>query len=206
MRAAAFSVIVLDLVLINRASARGHAPRGQGPNLSHDPPPPPTQVLAILRLLSTFSHIVYIDLDIHHCDAVEEAFALTSRVCTISLVGMYEAGTGGWWGDEPSGCGGHLHPLTRCALPCCTGAAHPAQVCPRVLSWVWPALLPGGRPRPRLLAQPAAEGWPKGRAARGGVWPAGGRRGGGISARLRGPAMVGALRGRRQSWRGGAAP
>lgn len=43
------------------------------------------QVLAILRLLGTFRRVLYIDIDVHHGDAVEEAFLLTSRVLTLSM-------------------------------------------------------------------------------------------------------------------------
>lgn len=59
-------------------------------------------VLVILRLLSRFKHILYIDLDIHHCDGtslyimsitlslfillgVQEAFEYSSSVLTLSL-------------------------------------------------------------------------------------------------------------------------
>ena len=43
------------------------------------------QVLAILRLLGTFRRVLYIDIDVHHGDAVEEAFLLTNRVLTLSM-------------------------------------------------------------------------------------------------------------------------
>ena len=42
-------------------------------------------VLAILELLKTFQRVVYIDIDIHHGDGVEEAFYLTDRVMTCSF-------------------------------------------------------------------------------------------------------------------------
>ncbi|KAK9809184.1 hypothetical protein WJX72_010987 [[Myrmecia] bisecta] len=42
-------------------------------------------VLAILRLLGSFRRVMYVDLDVHHGDAVEEAFYLTRKVLTISL-------------------------------------------------------------------------------------------------------------------------
>jgi len=42
-------------------------------------------VLAIIELLHTFDRVLYIDIDFHHGDGVEEAFYLTDRVCTLSL-------------------------------------------------------------------------------------------------------------------------
>lgn len=42
-------------------------------------------VLAILELLKTFQRVLYIDIDIHHGDGVEEAFYLTDRVMTCSF-------------------------------------------------------------------------------------------------------------------------
>jgi len=42
-------------------------------------------VLAIHKLQSCFKRILYIDIDVHHGDAVEDAFSSTSRVVTLSL-------------------------------------------------------------------------------------------------------------------------
>jgi len=42
-------------------------------------------VLSILRLLSIFKRVVYLDIDVHHGDAVEEAFKRTERVLTVSM-------------------------------------------------------------------------------------------------------------------------
>lgn len=42
-------------------------------------------VLSIHKLQSKFKRILYIDLDVHHGDAVEDAFSSTSRVVTLSL-------------------------------------------------------------------------------------------------------------------------
>ena len=42
-------------------------------------------MLAILELMKTFSRVLYIDIDIHHGDGVEEAFYLTDRVLTLSF-------------------------------------------------------------------------------------------------------------------------
>ncbi|KAJ3331724.1 histone deacetylase [Blyttiomyces sp. JEL0837] len=53
-------------------------------------------VLAILELLRYHERVVYIDIDIHHGDGVEEAFYLTDRVMTVSFhkYGEYFPGTG----------------------------------------------------------------------------------------------------------------
>ena len=48
-------------------------------------------VLAIHKLQSTFKKILYIDLDVHHGDGVEEAFSSTNRVATFSIH-KFEAG------------------------------------------------------------------------------------------------------------------
>ena len=42
-------------------------------------------VLAILELLKQHARVVYIDIDIHHGDGVEEAFYMTDRVMTVSF-------------------------------------------------------------------------------------------------------------------------
>ena len=53
-------------------------------------------VLAILELLKHHARVVYIDIDIHHGDGVEEAFYTTDRVMTVSFhkFGEYFPGTG----------------------------------------------------------------------------------------------------------------
>ncbi|KAI5121201.1 hypothetical protein M0805_006002 [Coniferiporia weirii] len=53
-------------------------------------------VLAILELLRTFPRVLYIDIDCHHGDGVEEAFYTTDRVLTCSFhkFGEYFPGTG----------------------------------------------------------------------------------------------------------------
>lgn len=53
-------------------------------------------VLAILELLKHHQRILYIDIDIHHGDGVEEAFYTTDRVMTVSFhkFGDYFPGTG----------------------------------------------------------------------------------------------------------------
>jgi histone deacetylase 1/2 len=53
-------------------------------------------VLAILELLKVHQRVLYIDIDIHHGDGVEEAFYTTNRVMTASFhkFGEYFPGTG----------------------------------------------------------------------------------------------------------------
>lgn len=42
-------------------------------------------VLGILRLRQKYERVLYIDLDLHHGDGVEDAFSFTSKVMTVSL-------------------------------------------------------------------------------------------------------------------------
>ena len=51
-------------------------------------------VLAILELLKHHKRVLYIDIDIHHGDGVEEAFYLTNRVMTLSF---HQSGVGGFF-------------------------------------------------------------------------------------------------------------
>lgn len=53
-------------------------------------------VLSILELLKKHERVLYIDIDIHHGDGVEEAFYSTNRVMTVSFhkFGEYFPGTG----------------------------------------------------------------------------------------------------------------
>ena len=53
-------------------------------------------VLGILELLKVHERVLYVDIDIHHGDGVEEAFYLTNRVLKFSLhkYGDYFPGTG----------------------------------------------------------------------------------------------------------------
>lgn len=64
-------------------------------------------VLAILELLKYFARVLYIDIDVHHGDGVEEAFYVTDRVMTVSFHkfgDMFFPGTGDVW-DKGSGAG-----------------------------------------------------------------------------------------------------
>jgi len=53
-------------------------------------------VLAILELLKYHQRVLYIDIDVHHGDGVEEAFYTTNRVMTVSFhrFGDFFPGTG----------------------------------------------------------------------------------------------------------------
>ncbi|XP_063288312.1 histone deacetylase 8 isoform X2 [Pelobates fuscus] len=42
-------------------------------------------VLGILKLRQKFDRVLYIDMDLHHGDGVEDAFSFTSKVMTVSL-------------------------------------------------------------------------------------------------------------------------
>lgn len=63
-------------------------------------------VLAILELLKVHQRVLYVDIDIHHGDGVEEAFYLTDRVMTVSFhkYGDFFPGTGAL-GDTGTGAG-----------------------------------------------------------------------------------------------------
>lgn len=42
-------------------------------------------MIAILQLLKYHARVLYIDIDVHHGDGVQEAFYLTDRVMTVSF-------------------------------------------------------------------------------------------------------------------------
>ncbi|KAI8850404.1 hypothetical protein BC829DRAFT_361453, partial [Chytridium lagenaria] len=42
-------------------------------------------VLGVMELHSRYSRVMYVDIDIHHCDGVENAFAFSSKVLRISF-------------------------------------------------------------------------------------------------------------------------
>lgn len=57
-------------------------------------------VLGILELLKFFARVLYIDIDLHHGDGVEEAFYVTDRVMTVSFHKYgdnFFPGTGSIW-------------------------------------------------------------------------------------------------------------
>lgn len=43
-------------------------------------------VLGILELLKHHARVLYIDIDVHHGDGVEEAFYFTDRLCNFSIL------------------------------------------------------------------------------------------------------------------------
>jgi len=65
-------------------------------------------VIAILELLKYHPRVLYIDIDIHHGDGVQEAFYLTDRVMTVSFhrYGNFFPGTGHMY-ESGSGAGKH---------------------------------------------------------------------------------------------------
>lgn len=79
----------------------GRRERASGFCYSNDP------VFAILRLLETGSRrVLYVDLDAHHGDGVEDAFAYDARVKTISV---HEAGRWPFTGALSDRGGGYAH-------------------------------------------------------------------------------------------------
>lgn len=42
-------------------------------------------VVCIVELLKVYTRVLYIDIDVHHGDGVEEAFYLSNRVMTVSF-------------------------------------------------------------------------------------------------------------------------
>ena len=68
-------------IVINWAGGLHHAKKGEASGFCYTN----DIVLAILELLKTHARILYIDIDIHHGDGVEEAFYLTNRVMTLSF-------------------------------------------------------------------------------------------------------------------------
>jgi histone deacetylase 1/2 len=79
-------------VVINYAGGLHHAKRAEASGFCYIN----DCVLAILELLKKHERVLYIDIDIHHGDGVEEAFYTTNRVMTVSFhkFGEYFPGTG----------------------------------------------------------------------------------------------------------------
>jgi len=79
-------------VVINWAGGLHHAKRSEASGFCYVN----DIVLAILELAKYHRRILYIDIDIHHGDGVEEAFYTTDRVMTVSFhkFGDYFPGTG----------------------------------------------------------------------------------------------------------------
>ncbi|KAJ4797264.1 Histone deacetylase [Rhynchospora pubera] len=82
----------LDDIAINWSGGLHHAKRGEASGFCYVN----DIVLAILELLKKHQRVLYLDIDIHHGDGVEEAFYTTNRVMTVSFhkFGDYFPGTG----------------------------------------------------------------------------------------------------------------
>ena len=81
-------------IVINWAGGLHHAKKGEASGFCYIN----DCVLATLELLKVHQRVLYIDIDIHHGDGVEEAFYSTNRVMTASFhkFGEYFPGTGDW--------------------------------------------------------------------------------------------------------------
>ena len=79
-------------IAINWSGGLHHAKKGEASGFCYIN----DLVLAILELLKRHARVLYIDIDIHHGDGVEEAFWLTDRVMTCSFhkYGDFFPGTG----------------------------------------------------------------------------------------------------------------
>lgn len=77
---------------VNWAGGLHHAKRGEPSGFCYVN----DIVLAILELLKQHARVLYIDIDVHHGDGVEEAFYTTDRVMTVSFhkYGEFFPGTG----------------------------------------------------------------------------------------------------------------
>ncbi|THH14176.1 hypothetical protein EW146_g6128 [Bondarzewia mesenterica] len=82
----------LDDIAINWAGGLHHAKKREASGFCYIN----DIVLGILELLRVFPRVLYIDIDCHHGDGVEEAFYTTNRVMTCSFhkFGEYFPGTG----------------------------------------------------------------------------------------------------------------
>lgn len=79
-------------IAVNWAGGLHHAKKGEASGFCYIN----DIVLAILELLKYHPRVLYIDIDIHHGDGVEEAFYVTDRVMTVSFhkYGDFFPGTG----------------------------------------------------------------------------------------------------------------
>lgn len=68
-------------ISINWAGGMHHAKKGRASGFCYTN----DIVLAIIELLKVFPRVLYIDIDVHHGDGVEEAFYVTDRVMTVSF-------------------------------------------------------------------------------------------------------------------------
>jgi histone deacetylase 1/2 len=79
-------------IAINWAGGLHHAKKGEASGFCYVA----DCVLGIMELLERYDRVMYIDIDIHHGDGVEEAFYTTDRVLTVSFhkYGEFFPGTG----------------------------------------------------------------------------------------------------------------
>lgn len=79
-------------VVMNWSGGMHHAKKGEASGFCYIN----DIVLGILELLKTHQRVLYVDIDIHHGDGVEEAFYTTDRVMTVSFhkYGDFFPGTG----------------------------------------------------------------------------------------------------------------
>ncbi len=68
-------------IVINWAGGLHHAKKSEASGFCYTN----DIVLAILEMLKFFPRVLYIDIDVHHGDGVEEAFYVTDRVMTVSF-------------------------------------------------------------------------------------------------------------------------
>lgn len=76
-------------------------------------------VMAILELLKYHARVLYVDIDIHHGDGVEEAFLMTERVMTVSFHkfgGNFFPGTGDVVNVGQGRCDIHFCQVASCML------------------------------------------------------------------------------------------
>eukprot|EP00210_Caulerpa_lentillifera_P005717 g5467.t1 len=71
----------LSQTVINWSGGMHHAKKGEAAGFCYVN----DIVLAILELLKHHQRVLYIDIDVHHGDGVEEAFLTTNRVLTVSF-------------------------------------------------------------------------------------------------------------------------
>ena len=92
MRAATWLNQGLSDIAINWSGGLHHAKKSEASGFCYTN----DCVLGILELLKTYERVLYVDIDCHHGDGVEEAFFTTPRVMTCSFhkFGDYFPGTG----------------------------------------------------------------------------------------------------------------
>lgn len=118
-------------IAINWAGGLHHAKKSEGSGFCYVN----DIVLGILELLKYHPRVLYIDIDVHHGDGVEEAFYVTDRVMTVSFhkYGDFFPGTGDikvrprlWYAVAVS----ILSTLTRCFGNCRTLVRRTASTTP----------------------------------------------------------------------------